>query len=119
LLAGAPLLLQPFRFFDIGTAGLAGFKSKVVRDLRFVRGDHDASIAEDMWQNLARIVFEEDLSQLDLRLFEGRRSFFEWLRCKAQAPLVALGAIFVILIGLALVTALIQPSLLFQGYQFL
>jgi pimeloyl-ACP methyl ester carboxylesterase len=110
VLAGVPLLLQPIHFFDIGTAGLTGFKSKTVRDLRFVHGDHDAGIGEDMWADLARLVLEENVDLPDPHF--KRRSFFEWLRCKIEAPWVAIIATFVVAIGLALTADLIRPSLL-------
>jgi hypothetical protein len=51
-----PKGLQPLRIFDLGSAGHDGFRASVVTNSKYVVGEHNAGIGEEVWQDIARFI---------------------------------------------------------------
>jgi Alpha/beta hydrolase family len=56
VVAVVPKGVQPFRMFDLGSAGHDGFSDKAVDQIRYINGGHSAGIRETLWDDAADYV---------------------------------------------------------------
>lgn len=61
VVASVPKGAQGLNLLDIGSAGHDGFSSPDVKNVRYVAGGHGAAISEQLWDDIAALVVNDDI----------------------------------------------------------
>jgi alpha-beta hydrolase superfamily lysophospholipase len=107
-----PKGLQPLRIFDLGSAGHDGFRASVVTNSKYVVGEHNAGIGEEVWQDIARFIVTGQKPDTDKDIaFAKQRNWKALLLGMIATPTLLLGLLLACGLGVTLIASIVGVQL--------
>lgn len=109
-----PKALQPWRWFNLGSAGHDGFDAGSatgpIYQYKYIKGRHDAALVESNWETLANFIVSGTLPSTPSSLWDGKQNWFWKAAGVCSYVLFPVFALAVLLFGAALFLSMFGPA---------